>query len=243
MYLEDFPQQILSLGEKFNANVGDIFSMVGNKQSILNDDTKDNNPYAIGGKRSWVPILGDKVWELPEETYNRIPYSAYISKINHDQLIGYVRIPNYTYNKRVANEFGKLVAHFETSTSAMVLDQINNYGGSMYQMYSILSYLTDRSLALPMHQITISDEDVEIAREKLSNLNANESEPSSEFLIPEEISYYRFVISEYEAGRAELTNPTYLLGISKIKPANQHYTKKIIVLINELDFYEHTTSQ
>lgn len=50
------------------------------------------------------------------------------------------------------------------------------------------------------------------------------------------VSYYRFVLSEFQAGRRGPTNPVYLFGVSEVLPAKNHYTKKIVVLINEKDF-------
>jgi C-terminal processing protease CtpA/Prc len=44
------------------------------------------------------------------------------------------------------------------------------------------------------------------------------------------------VLSEIAAGRKKPTKLGYLAGVEKILPAKNHYTKKIVVLINEVDF-------
>lgn len=231
----DFPDRMFALGTEYNVKVGDL-SLAG----WADDEERDINPYALGGKRSWVPVLGEIVWELPKETAARIPFSAHICQLSDGRQIGYVRVPHYEYNKESADEFGKLIARFESTTEAMVIDQVNNPGGSLFQMYAMLSYLTDRPLALPMHQITIiSDEDVAIAREKVALAEAGEAEPPDMGSSQDLVAYYRFVLSEFQAGRGRRekpTNPVHLFGVAEVLPAEVHYTKKIVVLINEVTF-------
>jgi hypothetical protein len=235
----DFPQRMFDLGDEFNAKFGDIWSMVGPVSVERDDDFHSNSPYAIGAKRSFVPVLGEIVWELPKKTAVRVPFSAYICRGGDGQHIGYVRIPNYAYNKRVVEEFAKLITRFESDTVAMVLDQVNNGGGSISHMYALLSYLTDKPLALPMHQLTINEDDIAIAREMVTIAESGDAVASEEKLSPNLIFYYRFLLSEFQAGRGtshRLTNPVYLLGVDEVLPAKNHYSKKIVVLINELDF-------
>lgn len=90
------------------------------------------NPFAMGARKSFVPDLGEKIWESgdgPEE-----PFRAYVYRSPDNRLIGYVRIPSYAprdAEKAVAH-FGKLMAKFEKTTDAMVIDQLNNPGGSVF---------------------------------------------------------------------------------------------------------------
>ncbi len=126
--------------------------------------------------------------------------------------------------------FEELVARFQRTTAALVVDQVDNAGGSMFQMYALLSMLTDRPLSLPQHQITISDDDAAVA----ADIVANAEEES-----PERVAYSRLVLSEREAGRGtgqRITSPLYLGGVEQILPAKNHYTKTIVVLVNELTF-------
>jgi len=243
----DFPHRMFALGAEFNAKVGDFWSMVGPESESLPDadrpepdnDFHRNNPYAIGAKRSFVPVLGNIVWELPKEAAAQVPFSAYICQVKDDRQIGYVRVPHYTYNEGAVNEFAKLIARFESTTTAMVLDQVNNNGGSMFHMYAILSTLTDRALVLPQHQITISEDDVAEAQYNVDIAKEGEAVPPDERPSPELLAYYRFILSEKEAGRGtsdRLTNPVHLCGVTEVLPHKNHYTKKIVVLINELDF-------
>lgn len=246
----DFPQRMFALGAEFSAKVGDVWSMVGPESGTPptvphagtpepDDDFYRNNPYAIGAKQSFVPVLGEIVWELPKARADDAPFSAYVCQVSDSRQIGYVRVPHYTYNEDAVDVFAELIARFESTTAAMVLDQVNNRGGSMFHMYAILSTLTDRALVLPQHQITIDEDDAAIAAETVEDAEAGEAVPSDERPSPELVAYSRFVLSEIEAGRGtsdRLTNPVHLGGVAEVLPAKNHYTKKIVVLINELDF-------
>ncbi len=166
----DFPQRMLALGEDSTAKLGDIWSMVrpelGSTNVTLDASTQEpdndflvDSPYKQGAWRSYVPVLGEILWEVPKETVAKVPpYYAYTCKLNDGKQVGYVRIPHYTYNKRAVASFEELITRFESTTDIMVIDQINNDGGSMFQMYALLSTLTDRPLSLPQHQITIFDD-------------------------------------------------------------------------------------
>lgn len=246
----DFPQRMFALGAEFSAKVGDVWSMVGTESGPLptvpdagtpapDDDFHRNSPYAIGTKRSFVPVLGEIVWELPKARADDAPFSAYICQVSDGRQIGYVRVPHYTYNEDAVDMFAELIARFESMTAVMVLDQVSNGGGSMFHMYAILSHLTDRPLALPKHQITIDEDDAAIAAEIVEDAEAGEAVPSDERPSPELVAYSRFVLSEIEAGRGTagtISNPVHLGGVVEVLPAKNHYTKKIVVLINELDF-------
>jgi C-terminal processing protease CtpA/Prc len=182
-----------------------------------------------------VPVLGEVVWELPADA----PFYAYICRVSDGRQIGYARVPDYNYNKDAVNVFEKVIARFESTTAAMVLDQVNNPGGSMFHMYAILSTLTDKALALPQHEIIFGEDDVAIARETIATAEVGEAIPSDERPSPELVAYSRFVLSEIKAGRGtkgKVTNPVHLGGVVEILPAKNHYTKKIVVLINELSF-------
>src|SRR5262249_54676919 len=148
-----------------------------------------------------------------------------------------VRVPHYEYDEGVVNKLGELIAHFENETAALVFDEVNNPGGSMFHMYAILSSLTDRALSLPKHELRLDDEDARTASEIVARVEAGQAEPDDS---PELVAYSRFVLSEIQAGRGlgrqGNTKPGYLGGVTEILPAKNHYTKKIVVLINELDF-------
>jgi C-terminal processing protease CtpA/Prc len=228
----DFSQRMLALGDA----IGPLNAV--NESSMCQNRTK-KNPFDIGSWKSFVPILGEILWEVPIQSDAKPPpYYAYICRLIDGRQIGYVRVPEYKYNISDANAFEALMIRFENSTEAMVFDQIDNPGGSIFQMYALLSKMTDKDLDLQKHQISIYDELVETATAKVALADAGNSDPSNEDEKPDVIAFYRFVLSEYKAGRGitKPTEPIYLYGIDKIHSAIHHYSKKIIVLINELDF-------
>ncbi len=227
----DSSRHLLALGAELNAKAGDRWSMVASQAG--EEDIDENNPFDIGAKRSWVPPLGEIVWEIPKQLESRA-YYAYTCRARDDRQIGYVRVPNYNYNPDAVGIFGEeIIPRFESATAAMVFDQINNRGGSMFQMYALLGMLTDRALALPQHKITIDEDYAALAADIVADAEAGEAVPS------ERVAYARLVLSEKAAGRGTgnaPSNPLYLEGVAQILPATIHYTKKIVVLINELTF-------
>jgi hypothetical protein len=236
----DFRRRMYAMGEELGTTAREWYSMVkpGGIYADKLDDSDHISPFDIGAKRSFVPALGDILWEIPREL-EKIAYYAYVCQLNDDRKLGYVRVPNYDYNTETVDVFEEIIGRFESTTSAMVLDQVNNGGGSLFHMYSILSLLTDRPLTLPKHQITISEDLAAVAADVLADAMSGESVPSDERPPPELVNYYRFVLSEKAAGRGtgdRPTSPVFLNGIAEILPAKTHYTKPIVVLINELDF-------
>ena len=223
-YRGDFPDRMLALGA--SEGTGDFLLV---RSGETTPDDAPESPFDVGAKRSWVPVIGEIVWEIPKEDEKKA-YYAYICKVGDDRQIGYVRIPDYNYSRDAVDMFSELVARFQHTTVALVIDQINNPGGSMSQIYALLSMLTDRPLALPQHQITITDDDAAVAADVVANAD---EEP------PERVAYSRVVLSERKAGRGtgqRLTRPLYLGGVEQILPAKNHYARKILVLINELTF-------
>ena len=98
-----------------------------------------DNPYDLGGRKTFTPDLGTRVWESQSTDF----FYAYIYKTADRKLIGYLRIPSYEaddYVKAVA-EFARDIALFESTTDAMVIDQNNNPGGSVFYLYALASML------------------------------------------------------------------------------------------------------
>ena len=99
-------------------------------------------------------------------------------------------------------------------------------------MYRLLSFLTPQPLALPMQEVKIWEEDLDVAKhvvaraEIAARLDLPILSPSEEIL-----AYSRFLISEAEAGRGgreESTHPVHLGWIQEIQPAPIHYSKPIM---------------
>ena len=198
-------------------------------QLLYEDDIDRDGPFGLGSRRSWVPLLGEPVGET-SQVDAQAPYHAYVFQLSDGRPIGYVRLPNYQPSAWTIEAFGRLIARLQRETEALVLDQVNTVGGSLFQMYALLSMLTDRPLALPQHQITIFDEDLATAHAVVRNAD-NEA--------PERVAYSRSLLSEKAAGRGTRSNPTnplHLAGVERILPARVRYTKKLLVLSNELTF-------
>ena len=219
----DFPRRMAALNNNPHSN---SFLMIRTDETASVDP---GNPFGLGAKRSWVPIIGEILWEIPKEDEDK-GFFAYICKASDGRQVGYIRIGDYNYDEQAVDAFDRLIARFEHDTGALVVDQVRNPGGSMFQMYALLSMLTDHPLALPQHHITITEDDAAVAADVIANAD---EEP------PERVAYSRLVLSERAAGRGNakrISHPLYLEGVESIRPAKNHYTKRIVVLIDSLTF-------
>ncbi|MFH1723830.1 MAG: protease-like activity factor CPAF, partial [Elusimicrobiota bacterium] len=205
-----------------------------------------DNPFQIGARKSFVPELGEIQWEAP----GRSPLHAYIYKTEDGKRVGYIRIPSYMQDAMVAELFGDIIAEFEQKTDALVLDQVNNGGGSLFFMYGILSRLTGRPLKVPKQRIMVGEAEAFQAAKtvKIDPLVRTDFDamqvlgPSLDGysvtmkLWRQFVSYARFVLAQLKAGR-RLTELGDMLGVDQVEPhESQRYTKPIIVLTNALDF-------
>ncbi len=204
------------------------------------------DPNEMGARKSFVPQLGKLLWQNDESD----PFYAYIFESPSKKKIGYVRIPNYSGGAYEVESFARVIAYLEKNTSALVIDQVNNPGGSVYYLYALTSLLTDGPLHTPKHRMTITQEDVAFALEYeqlFANIRSDDDARSvlgdsmhgypvtyqtSQFML----NFFRFIVDEWNSGRT-LTKPYYLYGVDSI---NHHpetrYTKPIIVLVNRLCF-------
>lgn len=204
--------------------------------------------FDLGSRVSFMPALGQKIWENAKDS----TFDAYVYMNEDRKLVGYVRIPSYTpadTTKAIA-EFQAIVAKMQSITDSLVIDQVNNPGGSVFYLYTLASMLTDQPLATPRHRMAIAQSDVLEALTLIDALKGVTSEddiaqnpaladfggyPASLQLINFERSYAQFIVDEWNAGR-KLTTPYWIAGVDHINPNPVRYTKPILVLINELDF-------
>ena len=225
-----------------------LFSPMMSVDLVDAADTAVENPYSLGARRSFMPALGTKIWESDDSN----SYDAYIYMNADKKMIGYVRIPGYVvpdYKKAVA-DFAKIITRFEASTDSMVIDQVNNPGGSVFYMYALLSMLTDQPLMTPLHRMAITQADVAEALQMIKKLQAVKNEDDAKKALPNDelsgmpasyemvqftLSFARFFVSEWNAGH-KLTSPYWIGGVNHINPAKEHYTKPILLLTNHLDF-------
>ncbi|MBI5209067.1 MAG: protease-like activity factor CPAF [Elusimicrobia bacterium] len=208
-----------------------------------------DNPFILGAKKSYVPTLGPVVWQAKADN----PFHAYIYTDQKGRKVGYVRIPHYGGGDEEAQAFGRLMGKFQRETEGLVIDQVNNPGGSLFYLYALASHLTDKPLASPKHRILIDESDAAWALETLEKLQdpvkgelaMEEMEeddewtgvPVDEGFVDLMIKFARFILSELGAGR-RLTGPTHLWGVDDIQPApaKLRFTKPVLLLTNALDF-------
>ncbi len=212
-------------------------------------DADFDSPYTLGGRTTFTPDLGAKIWESnPDNTFY-----AYIYKATDGKLIGYLRLPSYSiadgnYDKAVG-DFAQIITRFEAVTDKMIIDQVNNPGGSVFYLYALASMLSTQPLKTPLHRMAITQADVNEALSGIAQLENVKSDEEAQKIIGATaagypvtyefvqfyLSYARFFVSEWTAGR-KLTNPYWISGVSHINPAATHYTKPILILTNHLDF-------
>ena len=218
------------------------------KQATLD---KASNPLALGAKESFLPRLGNKViWSTEKESR----WQAYIYMNGDNKLIGFIRLPSFApsendYAERV-QEFGQIINKMEELADILVIDQQNNPGGSVFYLYALLSMLSDQPLKNPHHRFTIDSKEVWQAHEMLkkidlavnilpllgSSLGDMHGYPIDAQFFLHMKSYFQFIVEQWE-NKKTLTDPYFLFGVDYIQPHPQYrYTKKLIVLTNELDF-------
>src|SRR5262249_12174444 len=149
-----------------------------------------------------------------------------------------------------AEEFEKLIARFQKKTDALVIDQLNNPGGLVINMYGLCTYLTDRPIAIPTERLTITQDDVEAAYIMSTIFSEIESDQEARYALgdnlfgyPVDLEFIQGIVSSSELILQEwkeknyFTKPMYILGIEYIKPHPKvRYTKPILFLVNQLDF-------
>jgi hypothetical protein len=215
---------------------------------LADNDPSTASPYDIGARTSYIPALGTKTWESP----SNVEFDAYIFKTAEGKSVGYVRIPQYEstdYGKAVS-DFATIIQKFQSSTDSMIIDQIDNPGGSVFYLYALASMLTDQPLTTPRHRMAITQTDVNDALTSIQTLSAVKNDadaqkavspndlngyPSSYEFVQFTLSYAKFIVSEWNAGR-HLTTPYWIGGVDHINPNPIHYSKPILLLINHLDF-------
>ncbi len=206
-----------------------------------------DNPHGLGTKKSYLPALGEKIWEAEADDV----FDAYIAMNADRKLIGVIRIPSYVpadTMKAVAS-FSKLIERMESMTDGLVIDQLNNPGGSVFYLYSLVSMLADHPMKTPLHSMSVTPADVFAANTNLSELAAVTDDASARKVLGDTlegypvdyqvaqfmIGYCKFIMSEWKAGKT-MTSPFWIAGVDSINPNPVHYTKPILILVNELDF-------
>ncbi len=204
------------------------------------------DPNDIGARRSFIPDLGPKRWESDPSD----PFHAYLFEAPDGRLIGYVRIPHYHGGALEVQAFARTIAYLEENSEALVLDQVNNPGGSVFYMYALASLLTQQPLYTPKHRTTLTQEDVAFALEYERVFECIRSDSDARLVLGDTmegypityqtsqfmLNFFRFIMEEWNDGRT-LTRPYYLYGVDCINPhPGVRYSKPILLLVNHLCF-------
>lgn len=213
--------------------------------ATLHDDDDDAFDM-LGTKKSYLPHLGEILWESDEDSI----FHAYLFKMEGDKVGAYLRIATYSPDDtlKALDEFEGLVLLFQENADVLVIDQVNNPGGYATYMYALLSMLSVTPLDVPKHRMTLTQEDLYYADYHIPRLKEvttdEEAEQALESLLPnlkpsmkiagQVLGYFEFLEEEWYAGRT-ITRPYYLLGLGPLEPHAECFTKPILVIVNQLD--------
>lgn len=209
------------------------------------------NPYSISNRNGFLPDLGRKVWESDANNF----FYAYIFESSPEsssagKKIGFLRLAHYMGDSEEAMSLREIIKLFERETDALVIDQTNNGGGTLFFLYAVASTLSEKPLIVPQHHMNITQEEVYFAATLIPKLEAIQTDEEAINLLGDDLGgytvdlnvakkvldYCRFCLSEWSAGRS-YTSATPLYGIEAIEPDPEVcYSKPILVLVNELDF-------
>jgi hypothetical protein len=201
--------------------------------------------HRIGEKESYIPALGEKVWDGSFEDFD-----SYIFLTAAGKKVGYVRIPHYIGDDEEVESFGSLMNFFQNNTDALVIDQIDNPGGSIFYLYALAAILTDHPLSAPKHRIAMTQEEVFFAHALLDYAKYVTDDYTAREIFGDTVGGYpvdykfvevmkrfcRFLIAQWEQGLL-LTDPIFIFGVDTIQPhPDFQYTKPLLLLVNSLDF-------
>ncbi|MBA3958705.1 MAG: protease-like activity factor CPAF [Parachlamydiaceae bacterium] len=238
----------------------DISALTGEKNHSEADEVLDNALEELDGLYSclWgdfkgpLPDLGRTIWRASRLS----GFRAYIYKNAKGKKIGYVRIPDFMPDcEHTTKDLNRLIALFETYADVLVIDQLNNPGGQIMYMYSLLAMLTIQPMELPKQQQLITQKQVYQALKTLKNFRGNDHESFEELDLPEAkckavsitdgmdlmklylslVNYSEFIVNEWEAGNI-FTQPYSAYGMIETAPHPWgRFTKPVLVLVNHMD--------
>lgn len=204
------------------------------------------NKHALGARSSFIPMLGKKTWKSTTDSI----FDAYTFETPSGKKIGYIRLPHYIGDEEEVEEFGLTMNLFQKRTDALIIDQINNPGGSVFYLYALAATLTDKPLHTPKHHIAMTQEEVYVAHLLLPYLEQVTSDEMACTVLGDNLGGYpvnfqfvklmkqfcNFLIKQWDSGKL-FSDPTYLFGVDDIHPHPKYrYTKPIVLLTNSLDF-------
>ncbi len=204
------------------------------------------NQHALGARTSFIPALGRKLWQSSADAI----FDAYIFETQSGKRIGYIRLPHYIGDAEEVEAFGLTMNHFQKRTDALIIDQVNNPGGSVFYLYALAATLTDRPLHTPKHHIAMTQEEVYVAHMLLPMLERATCDKTARQVVGSDLGGYPvdyqfvklmkqfccFLIKQWDTGKL-FSDPTFLFGVDDIHPHPDYsYTKPLLLLTNSLDF-------
>jgi hypothetical protein len=204
------------------------------------------NKHALGARKSFIPVLGKRIWKAPSDAF----FDGYIFETASGKKIGYIRLPHYMGDEEELHEFGLTMNLFQKKTDALVIDQINNPGGSVFYLYALAAALTDKPLYTPKHRIAMTQEEVYTAHLLMPFLEQVTNDETARLVLGETLGGYpvdyqfivlmkkfcNFLVEQWEEGKL-YSDPTFLFGVDEIRPHPRYrYTKPVLLLVNSLDF-------
>jgi C-terminal processing protease CtpA/Prc len=208
-----------------------------------------NSSYDIGSRKSFLPDLGTRIWETDATN----TFDAYIYQNEKNQLIGVIRIPSYVPavgGPKASTEFSEILKKMQNLTSGLIIDQVNNPGGSVFYLYSLVSMLTDQAFSTPKHRMALSPDQVKSCQQYYDEFEKIHNDEDAKNVLGESIdgyptsysvalaakNYCDFIIEQFATGK-KISDPFYIFGVDKINPSSVvQYLKPIVILVNELDF-------
>lgn len=203
--------------------------------------------YALGERTGSLPPLGAKLWSSSPDAL----FDAYIFLCPGTKTkVGYIRIPHYMCGVEHVQEFGRVMNKFQKETEMLVIDQLDNPGGSVFYLYALASTLAKTPLKTPKHHIALTQEEVHTAVSQLPYLDQVIDDESARRVLGSEMGgypidylfasltkeFFEFLITQWNQGKL-YSDPIHIFGVDKIQPhPDYRYTKPILLLINSLDF-------
>ena len=215
---------------------------------FLEQNSPQANNHGMGSRKSFMKDFGVRIWESPKENQ----FDAYIFQNSQGQLIGVVRIPRYIVKDYIGavNDFKTIIQKFESTTQGLIIDQLNNPGGSVFYLYTLVSMLNTQAVETPKHKMAINFEramDAHKTLETIANIKTDEEAvkvlgeeyhgyPLNMQVITGLREYCNFILDAWNKGK-KLSDPYFLWGVDAINPhPDVNYSKPIVILVNELDF-------
>lgn len=125
----------------------------------------DANPYALGGRTSYLPYLG----EVQEEAADDDLFHWYTYTDENGDLAATIRIPSYSPALPPGDQrdvlqvhserFGDIIERFnQLGVEHLTIDQVQNPGGAVPYLYGLVRHLITEPVPTPHHHVVVSDE-------------------------------------------------------------------------------------